>query len=143
MSFGQVCASRYLASSFTVCDSSGPRAFICRRFLVSTKPVKMLQNGYNASGIGPYQYELAIHSLTIALHCGVTLRHHCDSASGVWSPCRNAMHAPHGGNGHKSILRAQIGERGLSPIYAGLTQKVHSSFEARNAALPVLRHDWR
>jgi hypothetical protein len=45
--------------------------------------VKMLQNGYNASGIGPYQYEGRTVSATIGLHGGVILRHHYDSASGV------------------------------------------------------------
>jgi len=31
----------------------------------------MLQHGYNASGIGPYQYEEEALSTSIALHCEV------------------------------------------------------------------------
>jgi len=36
--------------------------------MVSTKPVKMLQAGYNGSEMGPYQYEEKPLCTTIALH---------------------------------------------------------------------------
>jgi hypothetical protein len=39
--------------------------------MLSTYPVKMLQHGYNAIEMGPYQYEEEALSMTIALHCEV------------------------------------------------------------------------
>jgi len=37
--------------------------------MVSTKPVKMLQHGYNGSEMRPYLYEAEPLCTTIALHC--------------------------------------------------------------------------
>ena len=42
-----------------------------RADLPHTKAVKMLHNGYNANAVRQYQYEVGVHSTTIALHCEV------------------------------------------------------------------------
>jgi hypothetical protein len=88
-------------------------------FLVSTKQVKMLQYGYNGSGIAPYQYEEEAVSTTIALHCEVTLHHHCvgdlggdlykrRSFTAVLSPYRDRVHTPkHRQYGDSSIWRVR------------------------------------
>ena len=39
--------------------------------VLRTKPVKMLQHGYNESEVAPYLYEASTFSTTIALHCEV------------------------------------------------------------------------
>ena len=49
-----------------------PPAFIVGGFLVCTKPVKMLQHGYNESEVPPFHYEGNVHMTTIALR-GVTV----------------------------------------------------------------------
>ena len=73
----------------------------------------MLQHGYNGSEVAPYQYEVAIHSLTIALKSAradpILL------TMAVTDLALHEIHTPHGGNGHKSIWRVQIGEQGLGP----------------------------